>query len=378
MIWFLFGLLVLLALALPLYGLLRSHKDHRSRRESEMSLYRQQLDDLDTDLDRCLISAEDAEAARLEIQRRLLKADKRAEITGHGRHLPPLVIAACLAVFILAAWPLYLWLGAPDAPSRKAPPPIATTIPGMDGKNMATLLDDLEQQLATHPERVDGWLLLGRSAMGVDQPGRAARAYQSALTRAPDDADIHASLGESLVAVAEGRITAAADLAFSRALSRDPENPKALYYVGLGLLQNNRPEEALMRWQTLLNASPDDAPWRSDIEGRVDDLTALVARRQAPAGPRALGADDLAAVADMSPEERQNLVESMVARLADRLSQNPDDPDGWMRLASAYRVMNRPDEELHALKEARALVPAMEQAAIDQRIMELQGVLASQ
>lgn len=378
MIWSLLGLLIVLSLALGLYGLFRGHKGLRSRRESEISLYRQQLDDLAVDLSSGLIAADDAQAARLEIQHRLLKADSRAEETDHRRYAPTLAVIVCLLTVILAAWPLYLWLGTPDAPSRKAPPPLATTIPGMDGKSMAALLDELEQQLAVHPERVDGWLLLGRSAMGADQPGRAVRAYQNALKQAPDNADIHAFLGEALVAVAEGRITAAADLAFSRALSRSPDNPRALYYVGLGLLQNNRPEEALTRWQALLATSPDNAPWRDDIANRVQDLKALVAQRRAPVGPGTPAAEDLAAIADMSAEDRQQLINAMVTRLAQRLEDSPDDPDGWLRLATAYRVLNKPDEERQALKKARALVPISERAAIDQRLAKLQTPPESQ
>jgi len=59
-------------------------------------------------------------------------------------------------------------------------------------------------------------------------------------------------------------------------------------------------------------------------------------------------------VADMSPEERQAFIESMVSRLADRLEENPGDAEGWLRLGRAYRVLGRPGEARQAFENALA------------------------
>lgn len=371
MIWVLFSLMTIVALALPVIAVLRKRDRQNDRNAGDIRLYRRQLDDLEADLARGLMSSDDAQAARLEIQRRILKTATTNPADTLIATGPLKPVMAGLVLIVLLAWPLYHRLGAPNVPSLKAPPSVAQTTPGMDGKNMAVLLDELEAQLAITPERLDGWLLLGKTALGVEQPSRAVRAYRGALELAPDDAAIHASLGEALVLVAEGKVTPAADLAFSRTLNRDPQNAMALYYVGLGLLQNNRPDEALERWQHLLDITPDDAPWRAGISERVAGLQALVARRNATIAPRTLDQTELSAAADMSADDRQAMIEGMVARLAQRLEDNPNDLDGWLRLANAYRVMERPNDERRALQKARALADSEQIPTIDQRLSQL-------
>jgi cytochrome c-type biogenesis protein CcmH len=54
----------------------------------------------------------------------------------------------------------------------------------------------------------------------------------------------------------------------------------------------------------------------------------------------------------MAPADRQNMIAGMVARLAERLQQSPDDPAGWRRLGRAYLVMGRIDESIGAYEQA--------------------------
>ncbi len=70
----------------------------------------------------------------------------------------------------------------------------------------------------------------------------------------------------------------------------------------------------------------------------------------APPGP---DASQVAAAAQMAPGDRNNMIESMVARLAQRMADNGSDVDGWLRLIKAYTVLGERDKALTAAATAR-------------------------
>lgn len=368
-------LLALLAFALPAVALARRPAMALARREADIALSRRQLDELDADRARGLIADREAAAAKIEIERRILKIAERETAAGRRRRLP----LAIPLLALLAAGPLalllYSGIGRPDGWRDLAVPAneTAATLLGPDAADapegeptIAELLDTLEARLRDTPDRLDRWVLLGRTALNAGQSERAARAFSRASALAPDRADLHAFQGEALVVHGEGRVTPAADLAFAKALSRDPANPTALYFVGLGLLQNNRPEDAAMRWQTLLDAVPADAPFRPFVAGQLSRLRADLG--QAP-GP-AISPEAAEAVAAMPADEQAAMIGAMVERLAERLRSEPEDIDGWIRLARSYRVLGNEAGAEAALRSAREHAPADRLEEIDRLLGE--------
>ncbi|GAK32478.1 cytochrome c-type biogenesis protein CycH [alpha proteobacterium Q-1] len=387
MIWMIFAIMGLVAFAFPLWAAIRKPTT-ASRRDADLQLYQKQRAEIDEDRQRGLIDAEEARAARIEIDRRILRLDEAemeapAADPAADQGKAGLILVISLVVLV-GAYPLYLELGSPqsaslagaDAPKDEA---IGTKASGKDSPDIDALLDELEQRLAQTPQRLDGWVILGRTAYNAGQYPRAARAYQKASNLAPDDPDMAARLGEALVAIAEGRVTPAADLAFARALMLQPAHPTALYYVGLGLLQNDRPEDALSRWTSLFANTPPDAPWRKDLAARIDRLENAIAQQKALAG-RVSGAapgmpvlseETLSSAAGMSADEQTAMIDQMVARLAARLNENPDDFEGWLRLANAYMVRGDEESARMALDRARAIAPADRLEEIDRHLKTL-------
>src|SRR6185312_11945925 len=94
--------------------------------------------------------------------------------------------------------------------------------------------------------------------------------------------------------------------------------------------------------------------------GRDPASLGLAGQAQAqPQAPAAAGAtaDQLAgpmaaAIAGKSPEEQKQFIQTMVAGLAERLKANPDDIEGWQRLARSYTVLGQPDKAREALASA--------------------------
>ncbi|WP_042247703.1 cytochrome c biogenesis protein, partial [Paracoccus sp. PAMC 22219] len=163
-----------------------------------------------------------------------------------------------------------------------------------------------------------------------------------------------------------------------RALTLDPTQPQARYLQGVLLIQNGRPDRAFPLWRALLDEGPEGAPWIAPIRAAIEDLAWLAGddEYRAPAAPAAdlpgPDADALSAAQNLPPEKRAQMVQGMVDRLQDRLATQGGSPEEWARLIAALAVLDRRDQAVAILAEARqrfgstpdALVP-IEQAATD-------------
>ena len=335
-----------------------------------LEVYRHQLREVEADLERGVLSAEEAAGVRLEVQRRLLAADAEREAEGGGapqrRGLSALVLALLVPALALT---LYGWLGSPDTPGQ----PLADRAKSDGGAvaqqgqppGMAEAVVRLAARLEREPGDVRGWVLLGRSYLELGRYGDAAEAHRSALALAADDAQIHAALAESLTFAAQGIVTEEARRSFERSLVLAPGHPGARYYLGLADMQAGRTRAAYERWLALAAETSPEVPWyavlRSALEGVAEelgeDLAGLpAASPPAPSAPGPSG-EDVAAAANLSATEQAEMIRSMVARLADRLEDQPDDLEGWLRLGRAYGVLGEAIKAREAYARAAALAP---------------------
>jgi cytochrome c-type biogenesis protein CcmH len=158
-----------------------------------------------------------------------------------------------------------------------------------------------------------------------------------------------ADLGEAMTAVANGIVTADAKAAFERAAAKDAADFKAQYFLGLAAEQDGKSGQAAEIWRKLLSATPADAPWRELIQqslARVDPKAAMP-------GP---GGDDFAAAEKLTPEQRTDMINGMVARLAARLQADGSDLEAWLRLLRAYMVLGDRDKARAAAADARRAI----------------------
>jgi cytochrome c-type biogenesis protein CcmH len=175
-------------------------------------------------------------------------------------------------------------------------------------------------------------------------------AYRRAIAFKPDEPQLHAELGEVIVLAAEGTVTPAAEAEFAKS----GNDPRARFYSAEAALQHGDAAAAKTGLQALLADAPADAPWRKVVAALLAEIAPDESQASAktPAGPTA---QDIAAARSMSPEERQAVIRSMVERLAARLEQQPDDKEGWARLAHAYDVLGEADKAKAARARAGAV-----------------------
>jgi cytochrome c-type biogenesis protein CcmH len=165
----------------------------------------------------------------------------------------------------------------------------------------------------------------------VNDANDAAKAYGRAVTVArlsgKEDASLNAAYGEALVA-ANGQVSDEAAAAFNAALKLDPKNAAAQYYLGQAKVEHGDKDGALALWQDLLAQVPANSPLHQSLVDRIALLTSQ----------NGSGAPD---------------PKAMVASLAARLKDNPNDAGGWQRLIRAYSVLGQRDDAQSALAAAR-------------------------
>jgi cytochrome c-type biogenesis protein CcmH len=344
-LWFVFALMTVAAIFAVLWPLSRSASAPAGG--SEAVVYRDQLAEIDRDVAVGLIGASEAEAARVEIGRRLLAAaDGARDLPARSNlGLRRASVIVALVGLPIAAVTFYLALGSP----RLGDFPLSSRAQTADvNQPLDNMVAQVEAHLEKNPADGRGWTVLAPVLARLGRYDDAVRAYRNAITHAGDSAERRSDLGEALVGGAGGVVTAEAKAEFERAVAQKADEPKASYFLGLAAEQDGRQADAAAIWRGMLAKAPADAPWRPLIE-------AALARVGDPAAP-ALSNDAMAAAKDMNEADRGTMIRGMVDRLATRLKQNGDDVEGWLRLMRAYMVMGERDKAASALVEARQAV----------------------
>ncbi|MER8504254.1 c-type cytochrome biogenesis protein CcmI [Mesorhizobium sp. M0204] len=342
-----------LAVLLPLAG---GSKNASAAGDHDLEVYRDQLAELDRDMARGLIQPMEAEEARAEIARRILRlsnAGQAGETATQPSRSTRLVATAAVLVVPLLSWGLYGQLGSPDLPSQ----PLSERL----AKNPAdSSVDELiaraEAHLAANPSDGRGWDVLAPVYLRMQRYADAVTAYRNAIRLDGDSAARQAGLGEAIANAAGGIVSAEAQAAFEAALKLDPANPKAAFYLAMGMAQEGRIAEATAAWQKMLAALPQGSPWRGAVEQALAESAARSVASGAPAkGP---SAEDIDAASSMSPQDRQAMISTMVASLDEKLRQNPRDEEGWMQLVRSYVVLGKTDQARDALNRGIAVFGA--------------------
>ncbi|MFC7065240.1 c-type cytochrome biogenesis protein CcmI [Brucella rhizosphaerae] len=344
--WLTAALLTLAATLTVLLPLTRNKQEFLPPEKNDLEVYRDQLREVEADAARGMIDAPSAEQARIEISRRILNAEKAsAESVANIRKARSgrmLALAAVLAVPLIA-WGVYPLFGAPDTPSM----PLAARLANSpQNSSVDELIARAEAHLAQNPGDARGWDVLAPIYLRIGRGADAVNAYRSAIRLEGENFQRILGLGEALIAVSGGPITAEAEGLFEKAALLEPEDIRTQYYLAQGEMQDGNADGAIKRLQTVLDKAPDDAPWRKQVEETIARIRGVAP--QAPTyGPTT---EDVDAAASMSPEDRQAMVEGMVQRLDESLRENGGDIDGWKRLVRSYMILNRRDDALDALK----------------------------
>ena len=203
------------------------------------------------------------------------------------------------------------------------------------------MIAQIELHLANTPDDGRGWEVVAPIYLQLGRFDDAVKAWRNVIRINGETAERMARLGEALTAAAKGQVTPEAKAAFERAVALDGEHVRARYYLGLAAEQDGRPAEAIAIWRAMLERAPAGAPW-------VELIRQEIARLEG--GP---SEEEIAAAGDLSSDQRTAMIRGMVEKLAEKLHQDGNDLEGWLRLVRSYMVLGERDKARAAADEAR-------------------------
>lgn len=342
------ALLTLLVVAWLVRPLLRQQRlDGISSDKLNTAIHRDQLHALEADLARGVISQQDFDTTRDELQLRLLDDTESFETTPVHQTIgfwtaKRTAGAIGLSLPVLALG-IYLQLGTPAAIN---PMPQAS----VDEQQIKQMIDTLAAKLKANPDNPTGWAMLARSYKVVGRFEEAQQAFEKAGGVVNANPDLLVDFAELLGIRAGNNLDGKPQQMIDEALRLNPEHPMGLMMAGVAAYQRADYPGAVARWEKLLSLIPPDSPDAQQMQANIDDARAK--------GGLSAGASNklppvpASAAEGMTPEK----INQMVDRLAARLKDNPDDLAGWARLARAYKVQGRLDEAANAYAKTGKLL----------------------
>lgn len=385
--WSVVAALTFMAVAFLILPLIRKPKGDDAdpaRAEFDITVYKDQLKEIERDLDRGVLSEDQALAARTEIERRMLAAQEDESVfEGAAAYTPK--YAMLLAVAVLIAVPVgavsfYLYLGQPemkDQPLAQRQQQMKDNAHAQAGQDQGNtreralkLVAQLEQRLKDNPKDIEGWLILAQVYDAMQRYTDSAVAYENVVNLTDRHVEPLMAWAEALIMAEDTLVTQQVVELLKEIKGKDVSEPRSYFYLALERQQKDDLQGALDEYVALLKVSPSDAQWVPQIQDRLKvvagemNVSLPVVQLLPPAGPPpGMAAADapgptqeqMRDAQQMSEDDQQAMIRSMVQRLADRLQETPDDLAGWQRLAGAYRVLGDMDKAAEAEAQVKRL-----------------------
>jgi cytochrome c-type biogenesis protein CcmH len=366
-------LLAVLSASFVVFPLLGKARDQVIVADSTSAVLVDQLEEVQRDLDRNVISEGEATAAQLEIKRRILTVARRAAQGPDADNRGGRNGLFLAAVFVpLFAGGYYALMGSPEISSLSFADRQAERV---EQQKIVDLTDKLYARLVSEPGggASEGWMLLGQTFSRMGEYQRAVEAFEIVANRDDATSATYSMLAEALINAEQGIVTPKAETAINVAMELDAANPAGVFYKSVALAQRGEEAAAHALLLSHLAAAEGFASWMEPFVQQANHIAEKLGRDPitltdyAPIAGSEPGpsAEDIAAAGDMSDENRGEFILSMVDRLASRLEEDPNDLDGWIRLANAYRVLGNNKQALSAYERATVLLETIGSA--DQR-----------
>ena len=366
-LWIAYAVVVAAVIGVLVRPMLSDRDDTASAEEADLAVYRDQLAEIEAERDRGQIEEAEAESARRELARRLIRRSDDAQGTrgiaakGTGTSTSVAIAYATALSIPLISLAIYLSLGSPSMPGMPQSARLQST-PG--GGSINELVAKVEAQLRETPEDGRGWDAVAPVYLRLQRFDDAARAYAQAIRLQGETPQRLRGFAEATVQANNGIVVDLARKAYAQILQLEQKNPEARFWLAMADEQEGKFKEAEKGYKAVLENAPADAPWRAVVQARLKEIhtksggateapAAKTAAPASPAGAPGPTAEDVAAAQSLSKDQRQEFINQMVEGLATKLEANPDDFEGWLRLVRAYAVLGRKDDANRALADAR-------------------------
>jgi len=253
-----------------------------------VSLYRDQLRELDEDLAAGTIDRERHAEARADLERRLLEDTDGSTVAPaspvNPRGIRGTVLALAVIVPVITV-SLYLVTGTPDALMKDAVAPESAH--AVTPQQVEQMISKLAARLKDTPDDAEGWLMLGRSYAALNRFKEAAPAYAKAAALIPDSAQVMVDYADVLAMSMGRRLAGEPEKLVMRALEIDPGNLKALAMAGTIEFDKKNYAVAIAHWQKLVTALPPDSEIAGSVRSSIAEARSLAGMKPESAGSSA-------------------------------------------------------------------------------------------
>lgn len=352
-------------------------------RESQTALevYKAQLAELEGDMAAGRMTADAARDAKLEIERRILRAAQQEKRASENSNTPqavgeqasasspaaqkpaaPVVIAAA-AFILLVGGAFYSFFGSPHLPAEPGVQTrLADTPLGEGQPTYGEAVENIRARISQVPDDAQAHIMLARAAQLTRDYEAVIGAFEALTRLQPDEQNWYIQRFLAYLSEGRGQMTPAAQLAYKDMAARLPNAPVTRFYRAHILKDEGRLEEALSALEAL-KADVAGSPLASEIDRQVALWTGSPDSTGGLGGTGSVGPSqsELAATAEavnnMSEDEQRAFIGQMVGRLEARLKGNPQDAEGWVRLARAKFVLGGQEAARAVLEAALAQNP---------------------
>jgi cytochrome c-type biogenesis protein CcmH len=310
---------VAIALAFVLPPLLRKKETaaKAARRDINIAVYRDQMKEMEADRANGLLTEEQFQAGKVEIETRLAE-DALAKVDAVMAPVASRRLGFSMAgILPVAAFGLYFWLGNPMSliaiAEAQVNPPVAEAVKGEH--DIMQMIQKVEEKTKSDPNDGEAWTMLGKTYAVVGHWPEALNAYEKAMKLKPGVPAVMTGYAEAL-AISNNRVLKGkpSELVL-QALEKDPNDMKGLELAAIGNFQEKNFGQAAYYFKHLHKLLPPESPYAQDILEAQKEATRL--SRSATSGLDNLA--DQAPAADKSKAAEHGLTIHGVVDIAPAL-----------------------------------------------------------
>jgi len=233
-------------------------------------------------------------------------------------------------------------------------------------KNLANDLkkfDELNLASQNDPQNINILLNLAAIASKINRVDFEIATLQK-LQLIENSPKIKSLLAQAIVKKANGQVTSRAQKLIDDALADNPSEPGANFLNGLAQSQIGNDEAALKIWMQLYNNTSIDNAWKNDLETNIRIAAKKLGISQRVIDKKLINnvkiTDPIANdILNLSEKEQNIRINQMVEQLANRLTKDKKDLDGWIKLFQSYKVLKNNYKALEALRTAIEISPTI-------------------
>lgn len=313
--------------------------------DGDVEFYKDQLTEIERDHARGLIGETEAEAARVESGRRLLRASSIVRGVADATSEPALrrrraASALALCVVPIVGLGVYGGYGSPELPGRAE---VAAARPAQTQAKFDEALKKVEEHLAANPADARGWDVVAPIYLRIGRYEDARKAFERARATGGDNPGRLLGEAEARIALGQGAISPEARSLLEAVVQREPASVPARYYLALAREQGGDRDGAIAAYRGLLSEADPAASWVPLLQTRLARLEPSDQAQSVPTIPPA----------SVTPD-----INAMVGGLDERLKTSGGSEAEWSRLVRSLVVLGRRDEASDRLVKAREALAA--------------------